>query len=306
MSTARSGFLQEVHALSEAVSTPIVSSDKHPIVNPGIGVLRRGATITALVMLETFVRDRTEEILGELQYWPARYSDLPKRFRIRATIEALSHIERFARMLKRQEKNFEDEILSQISRMASMSPPSFQFTKYIAGDYTGNLSENGTEELLRVFQVQDCWTSMQSLGSDVGFGVPSIKEILNAIIRNRHLSAHKARYNPPAGDVIDLPKNLTLLGICLDSALSSSIQVALSNWRTWVSGDFDWRSRLEIFFITPIGSKFRLVKKDAKRATKIVDHVSDVKSELPSKPTGKTRLLVEFSSDHLPTSWDIT
>ena len=306
MSTARSGFLKEVHALSEAVSSPIVGSDTHPMVNPGIGVLRRGATITALVMLETFVRDRTEEILGELQYWPARYRDLPKRFRNRATIEALPHIVKFARMLKGQSKNFEDEILTQISKMSSMSPPSFQFTKYIAGDYTGNLSEGGTEDLLKVFQVHNCWESMQSLGSDVGFGVPSIKEILNAIIRNRHLSAHKARYSPPAGDVIDLPKNLTLLGICIDSALSASIQVALSNWRTWVSGNFDWRSGLEIYFVAPIGSKYRLIKKGARRATKIVDHISEVRSKLPSKPAGKTRLLVEFSPDHLPNAWDIT
>ena len=65
-----------------------------------------------------------------------------------------------------------------------MSPPSFQFTKFVAGDYTGNLSEGEAEELMKVFQIKDCWRSLHSLSADVGFGVPSVREILSEIVRN--------------------------------------------------------------------------------------------------------------------------
>ena len=157
MSTARANFLGEIDALARAVSSSPVGSAVGLGVAPGVGVLRRGAVITGLVMLETFVRDRTEEILVELQNWPAQYENFPKNFRDRATIDALPNIEKFAKMLRRQENDYETEIVTQISRMASMSPPAFQFTKFIAGDYTGSLSEQVTEKLLKVFQVKDCW-----------------------------------------------------------------------------------------------------------------------------------------------------
>ena len=87
-------------------------------------------------MLESFVRDRTNEILDELQRWPAKYEDLPDKFRRRATIDALAHLEKYARMLDRQGSDFEREVLEQTGRIASMSPPAFQFTKHFAGDYT--------------------------------------------------------------------------------------------------------------------------------------------------------------------------
>ena len=266
MSTARTNFLRDIQALAEAVTLPMVGSAAGLTVEPGVSVLRRGATITGLVMLEAFVRDRTEEVLGELQHWPARFEDLPRKFRDRATIEALPHIEKFAKMLRRQGGDYESEVITQICRMASMSSRAFKFTKYVAGDYTGNLSEKGAEDLLRVFQVKNCWDSMRNLSLDVGFGVPSVKEILTAIIRNRHQSAHSVGYTPPTGDVIGLPQNLTLVGMCIDSALSASVQVAVNDWRTWVSDGFDWRSRLDVYIIVPSGPRFRLIKKIRKKS----------------------------------------
>ena len=106
-------------------------------------------------MLENFIRNRTEEILDVMQYWPARYKDLPRRFRDRATIDALPHIEKFAKMLRRRGGDYDTEIIAQVQRMISVSPPGFQFTKFVAGDYTDNISTTKTEELLRVFQVKD-------------------------------------------------------------------------------------------------------------------------------------------------------
>ena len=305
MSIARSVYIKEVRALSEAVSSPEIGTDINPLGSPGASVLRRGATITGLVMLETFLRNRTEEVLIDLQNWPARYSDFPDRFRDRATIEALPHIVKYARMLKRQRFDYETEILTQVGNMASTAPPGFRFTKYIAGDYTGNLSEERTKELLKVFQIKNCWESMQSLGSDIGLGVPSLKEILNVIVRNRHQSAHSASYHPPAGDVSDLPSNLTLIGICLDTALSVSVRVAVNNWKIWVSNNFDWRAFLEIYFVVPVGSKFRLLKKGAKRATKVVDRDSEITASLPTRSVDKTRLIVKHDQDRYPMAWDI-
>ena len=286
MSTARAVLLQELRGLQAAVSSSRIGTAAGIAIDPGVRVLRRGAAITGLVVLESFVRGRTEEILEALRDWPAQYEDLPKDLRRRATIEALPNLQRFAKMLQRQGENYEKAIIDEVNRMATMVPPAFQFTKFIAGDYTGNISESVAKDLLRVFQVRDCWATMRTLSAEVGFGVPSVREVLNEVVRNRHLSAHDAAYVPTASDVMDLPHKLRLIAFCVDAALSVAIEVALNEWRTWVSDDFDWRSRLEVYVVHSTGSRFRVVRHGARRALKIVDNPSHAKSCLAKEGTG--------------------
>lgn len=305
MKSAREDFLADVAALGDAVSPDGVGAGAGIAVEPGVGVLRRGAAITALIMLETFFRRRVEELLDELAQWPRGFGDFPDRFRNRATIEALPHIERFAKMLRREGEDYEAVIREQVGLMTSVSVGSLRFTKFVAGDYTGNLSERVVEELLKVFQVRGCWAGMHSLSADVGFGVPSVKEVLNTIVRNRHRSAHVVRFTPAAADVSELPQNLHLVGICIDAALSASVRVAVDDWRAWLSEGFDWRARLRIYFIIPSGGRFRLVKRGANRATRVVDAVGEARVSLPANVCGGTCLLVEKSSDGRPKSWDI-
>ena len=304
MSIARTKLLNEVKELDAVASSTVAQGGGLPL-DPGVSVLRRGAAIAGLVVLESFIRDRTEEVLKELQQWPARYQDFPKRFRERATIDALPHIEKFARMRKRGGEDYERELFAELQRIVAVSPPAFQFTRFVAGDYTGNLSVESAKELLGVFQVKDCWASMHRLSVDVGFGVPSVEEELKAIVGRRHRSAHAAGYTPTAGDVEELPRTVRLIGICIDAALSAAIHVALNNWRKWVATDFNWRDQLEIYFVVPNGSRFRVIKKGATRAIRIVDGTGQAKACLPAKSVSITRLLVERSGDGRPTTWDM-
>lgn len=305
MSIARANFLSEIGALVEAVSMHNIGSASQLSIDPGVAVLRRGAAITGQVMLESFVRQRIEEVLVELQNWPAEFEKFPKKFRDKATIEALPHIEKYAKMIRGQNLDYETEIISEIKKMASISPPAYQFTKFIAGDYTGNLSATSIKDILSVFQVKDCWRTMHSLSSDVGFGVPSVEQVLRSIVINRHRSAHVAGYSPSATDNFELPQNLRLIGICVDTALSTSIQVALSEWEKWVSDDFKWLLSLEIYFVSPVSGRFRLKKQGALKAIRILDDSLGAKSSLPKKKLGRARLVVHLGEDGRPFSWDI-
>ena len=154
--------------------------------------------------------------------------------------------------------------------------------------------------------MKDCWRGMNSLSSEIGFGVPSVKEVLQTIVRDRHSSAHVAGYSPAAHDMKELPEKVNLLAICLDTMLSASVRIALTDWRNWGSGSVDWRSRLEIFFVVPNGSRFRLVRRGASRATKVVTLAIDARSFLPHKAPNTTRLLVEQGPGCRPMAWDIT
>lgn len=305
MSVARKNFMEDIAALREAVASEAVGAGLGFPVPSGVGVLRRGAAITGLIMLESFVRDRVEELLIELESWPGRYDDLPERFRRRATVDALPHIEKYAKMLKRQDHDYVTEVREQAGRVASAQPGSYKFTKFIAGDYTGNISDAGAEEMLRVFQVRNCWNGFHSLSVDVGFGVPSVREVLRGIVLNRHKCAHVAGYMPTAGDVMELPFHLQLVGICIDCSLSASVRMALTNWRVWSSETFDWRSRLQIYFVVPSGKRLRLIRRGARRARRVVAEFGDARQSFPKGSAGTTRLLVKRSNDGRPAAWDI-
>jgi len=305
MSIARRTVHDELAALSDAISSSSIAMGQSSLGSSGESVLRRGAAITALIMLESFVRDRTEEILGYLEAWPASFSDLPKKLRSRATIESLKNIEKYAAMLQRQDDDYEQLVFDQVRKMACASPPVFSFSKFVAGDYTGNISIRGIEDLLKAFQVKDFWRKCHTLASDIGFGIPDVKQVLSNIIVNRHRSAHVSQFNPNASDIIGLEQEIRLIAICIDAALTSSVRLALNNWQHWISDDFDWLSHIEIFFLIPDGNNYRLKRKGAQRAIKKVKNLAEAITEIPKNQPKTIHLLVQIGSGQRPIAWSI-
>ncbi len=305
MSGARSTYIREIAALATAVSSPNVGTASPVLSDPGAAVLRRGAAVTGQIMLESFVRQRVEEVLLDLQQWPAQYDDLPQRFRDRAILDALPNIEKYGKLLKRQQGDYVTEIVEELEKLVSIAAPNFRFTKFMAGDYTGNLSDEGLKELLSVFQVKDCWNAMHSLSVDVGFGVPSVREVVRSIVNNRHRSAHVGSFSPSASDVLELPQNLRLIGVCVDAALAASVHTSVRNWQEWVSSDFNWLQQIELYILRSHGSRLRLTKRGSKRAIRILQKASDASASLLRRDLGKVRLVVQLGNDGRPWTWDI-
>ena len=120
MSVARSDFLNNLSGIGEAlILESVAQGATGAILPPGIFVLRRGILVASLIALEAFVRDRTAEALRTLERWPKSFDDLPEKLRLAARLNALSHLQSFARMLKRQGDDFEVELKDEILKMAS-------------------------------------------------------------------------------------------------------------------------------------------------------------------------------------------
>ena len=78
MSIARGEFLRNLAGISEAIALePLARGATKAIISPGVFVLRRGILVASLIALETFVRDRTAEVLRTLERWPKSFEDLP-------------------------------------------------------------------------------------------------------------------------------------------------------------------------------------------------------------------------------------
>lgn len=304
MSAARHQFLLDIDGLTDAVSLEVIAAGATgTTVPPGTVILRRGMLIAALIALETFVRDRTVELLQCLSRWPARFQDLPQRLRDASLLHALSDLQRYALMLKRQNEDYESEIVSELNLMASNKGPSFGFTKFVSGDYTGNISEDSLKFLLSKFQIEDCWNSFRTFSADLGFGVPSVREVLRDVVRNRHRSAHASGFAPTVADVTGLAANLVCLGICFDAAMTTSVGQSLVKWKEWSNGTTNWRDDLDIYFVDAVGSRYRLKKYGQTRAIKILDDEHQAAGCVPRPRPGRATILVTRDSSVRPIRW---
>lgn len=120
MSAARSEFMTSLFGLHQAIGLEAVAHGATGApVAPGVSVLRRGILVAGLIALESFVRERTNEALRMLERWPRSYEDLPEKLRVAARLSSLSYLQQFARMLKRQDEDFEAELRVEIGKMAS-------------------------------------------------------------------------------------------------------------------------------------------------------------------------------------------
>jgi hypothetical protein len=218
-------------------------------------------------------------------------------------LESLSHLQRYAQMLKRQDEDYEAELISELNLMAANNGPAFGFTKFISGDYTGNVSEDNFRALLAKFQIDDCWSTFRAFSSDLGFGVPSVRELLRGVVRNRHRSAHSAGFAPTAADITGLAANLICLGICFDAAMTTSIEQALANWKEWSEGRTTWRDSLDIYFIDQHRAKFRLTKYGRAKALRVIDEAQRAVSFVPRPNPGHATILVTRDASTRPVSW---
>ncbi len=306
MSVARSQFLENLTGLNQAVKLDdVAAGNTSANVSPGILILRRGILIATLVALEAFVRDRTAELLQNLGRWPARFQDLPQALRDASLLNALPNLQKYAAMLKRQGEDYEAELISQIKKMASAQGPALEFTKFIAGDYTGNISDESFKSLLANFQIKDCWNNFRGFSSDIGLGVPSVHEVMKEIVRKRHRSAHSAGFAPSPTDISGLSKNLLCLGICFDVAMTSSIEQAIVHPNDWTDGKHSWRNGVDLYFVDPERKRYRLVKHGKLRALRVVNSSFDSRRFIPRPLPGRTAVLVERDLSKIPISWAI-
>ncbi len=251
------------------------------------------------------MRERTAEVLKTLERWPLSYDDLPEKLRLASRLNALSHLQQFAKMLRRQGDDFEGELKSELTKMASGDGSVLQFSRFVAGDYTGNLSDTGLKELLSSLQVSDCWATFRTFSASVGIGVPSVQELVRSVVRKRHRSAHSSSYSPTATEITGLPIDILCIAMCFDVAVTASMERSLVEASEWAAGDTAWNDKVNLYLFSPHSRGFRLVKAGSSRALRIMPDAAAVRGQVPRAATGFISVLVEQNAAGRPLAWEI-
>ncbi|OWK28959.1 hypothetical protein SPMU_24850 [Sphingomonas mucosissima] len=274
-------------------------------ISPGLLVLRRGILIAGLIALEAFVRDRTSEALRTLERWPKSFDQLPEKLRLASRLNALQYLQQYAKMLKRQGDDYEGELQAEIEKMSSGSAATLRFTKFVAGDYTGNVSDQGMKDLLSSLQVHDCWSTFRQFAADAGIGVPSVHELVKSTVRKRHRSAHSPGYSPTATEITELRSDLLCIAMCFDVSVSSSMEQALAVSDQWAGGETAWRDAVHLYAVQPHGTRYRLLQHGRARALRLTNDATAVQALVPRAAPGTVAVLVKQDAAGRPNSWNI-
>lgn len=194
-STARLQFLAGVAAFSTACDDATVRAPD----DVG-GFLRRGMTVAAFNLLETFLDDRLGELAVHVNGGSSQFLDLPERLQKRAISQTL---EVASARLRRN--NFDIAELRDFSQGVGVNLTAMG-TSIALSPYTwawsgSNLGADDLSTMLSHFQIDKPWEAALDIAGRLGFpivdasGLPlNLRSDFQALAAERHKAAHVASH----------------------------------------------------------------------------------------------------------------
>lgn len=183
-------------------------------------MLRQGLAVLVFSTVETFVRERTGEVLRSFTNPRLGFSDLSPALQKATTLGALEGI-RF-RLKLQPAANRIPWLMTNLGPISGATKNARNLSDHSFGYSASNIDEDDVQDILKSFGVGSPWTQITSLTSRVGVAILDAAAEFEAIKKRRHSSAHAL-----TGQVLyaDLQNSVrSSLGICLafDLLLSHS------------------------------------------------------------------------------------
>jgi hypothetical protein len=249
---ARNSFLGTLDILKDCLNDPVLI-DKAPSEvahNQRAGMLRQGLAVLTFSAVETFLRERTGEVLSALTNRKLTFSDLSSSLQTAITVGALEGV-RFRLKLQRPADKI-SWLVTNLAPIANATTDIQRLSDHSFGYAASNLDEGVVKDILKAFGVLDPWNQMTHLTRRVGLALPSCESEFETIKNRRHASAHALTSTVP---FIDLQNSLkSSLAICLTFDLLLSHCLGLHNQRQvpGVSGNPKVsQSDIKLLFVEP-------------------------------------------------------
>jgi len=251
VSPARENFLTGLNAFGAACDEPAVIAASEVG-----GFLRRGMTVAAFNLLETFLDDRLQELAHHVNGGATQFLDLPERLQKRSisqTLEVANARLRRGSYTVNELRAFSGTVgqsLSAVGSAMSVSP----FTWLWSGS---NVTADDLTTMLSFFQVDRPWDSVRHLAAELGFvtidaeGDPlNLKDDLQALAAERHRSAHVASHAITSLWLRAVPDRILRLAIALDILVSSGAHLLRTGDSNVLAGKkWDPTERISIRFV---------------------------------------------------------
>ncbi|GAA1799528.1 MAG: hypothetical protein LCH77_13900 [Actinobacteria bacterium] len=279
-SVARDSFLSGIRALEDLCAEPIATD-----MTARGSVLRRGLVVSAYNLLETFVMERTTELLRHAGAGPTQFTDLNEGQRKKALRNMLQVAS--ARVFRG------DWDLSSLGHLAgelgaSLSPSGGLGLHPYAFLWEGsNMSPDGLRETLRMWHVKSPFEQLRLLSGALGFdilkplggGQIDLKEDLKELMQMRHRCAHDSSAVVSGLELRAIPNRILRVAAPFDVLASSGAQ----HLRVGTSGyladdDFVSAPSIEIRVIEARSQAWALLRRSGSAAERVMPTVEPLVS----------------------------
>lgn len=275
-------------------------------------MLRQGLAVLVFSTVETFIRERTGEVLRSFTNPSLVFADLSPALQKAATLGALEGV-RF-RLKLQPAANKISWLVSNLAAISDAMANVQGLSDHSFGYSASNIGEDDVKEILRSFGVDGPWAQMTSLTARFGIAVLDAEAEFESIKKRRHSSAHAL-----TGQVLfdDLQNSVrSSLAICLAFDLLLSHSGGLLNMKAGPGHGGRpplTHNTVEIVFVAPRSGATRFtVKKEQlpppapvlKRATvKTFSTEALAITYGEQYANGRRRQLVILDATAIPSKW---
>ncbi|MGE8567156.1 MAG: hypothetical protein ACN6PV_11850 [Achromobacter sp.] len=188
-------------------------------------MLRQGLAVLAFATMESFIRERTGELLRSFSNPLLTFTDLLPALQRATTLGALEGI-RFRLKLRPVQERV-NWLVGALAPVASATSNLAQLSTHSFGQAASNLIEDDIQEILKAFGVKDPWKQITELSRRLGVGTLDSRSEFIAIKERRHDSAHALSANVLHPDLEGSLRSV--LAICIGFDLLISHAHGLTN-----------------------------------------------------------------------------
>ena len=305
-SLAREAFLSGLAAFQESLDEPRVLG------KDDVGLfLRKGLTVAAYNLLETFVSSRLDELAGHVNGGVSQFLDLPEKLQRRAIVNSIqvgkSQISR-AGIDLRELRTFSESLGKSLSAVNASLKISSLTWKWQGS----NMGVDDYHAALRYFHVKNPWESVRLLAARLSF--PTVdylgdpidqKQDLKELLMERHRSAHEPSTSVTALWLRTVPERILKYAVTFDLLASVAANLLRVGDSQMLSNEEYVDSKLiSVRFVKARAKGFAEMLEGNTRASRVGDSLPTLLAAASTRCT-QQQVLIEQSITGMTVTWSI-
>jgi hypothetical protein len=308
-SPARTTFVDHMNALLEAASfESLVSNTPVAGKRDPARFLRNGLAVVGYSAFETFITDRSSEILTDLNSEKLAFGKLPDKLKEAATlgaVKAISHRASYEEISAR---------LSFVQRhaqyIASTATGGYTFSSLTFSPQSTNLTVEDIERFLRALVVDAPWTELTEIARRAGYATLGFRDHMKQLLLQRNEAAHTVDADVEITDLRQMPFDLLAAGLSFDALASRAVRAITER-----GAQVDCNAKLQklsqmirIIFVDEkpgASRRYREYGESSQRATKVYTEFDIAISEASTRAASQRSVLVIRDVAQRPIDWRV-
>lgn len=310
MSAARTAFLRRHAAQILAANDPALQGTgiAATTANEAARMLRCGLMVQSYASLETFLRERVEEIMAHVAAGTATFSRLPPRLQEMSIFGALEGLRFRVAMWGTSDPRARQLVQDETDAIASTARNPYGFSGMMFGYDRSNLSPANLKDFLEVVGVGgDPWRHLTLVASRVGLGGLPLRDGITNGYQRRNSCAHDAGSQVTPQQIEDFLRDSLATALGFDAFVSRAGRllhegntVGLGGARKLLESDIKLR------FLDPHSKGWREVKEGRAQAAAIHRAQEPDMAACVGRARAGHEVVVRRDARSWPTDWTTT